>query len=43
VREWFREMVHTSGVLKGMEDTLALREVEEDGSIQTTLNVDDEE
>ncbi len=43
VREWFREMVHNSGVLKGMEDTLALREVEEDGSIQTTLNVDDEE
>jgi len=43
VREWFREMVHASGVLKGMEDTLALREVEEDGSIQTTLNVDDEE
>ena len=43
VRQWFRDMVTSSGVLKGMEGTLALRETEEDGSIQTTLNVDEEE
>tara|TARA_B100000035_G_scaffold134145_1_gene114090 strand:+ start:1181 stop:1786 length:606 start_codon:yes stop_codon:yes gene_type:complete len=43
VKKWFREMVISSGMLKGMESTLALRDTEEDGSIQTTLSIDEEE
>ena len=43
VKKWFREMVISSGMLKGMESTMALRDTEEDGSIQTTLSIDEEE
>lgn len=43
VKAWFREMVTSSGILDGMEGTLALRESSEDGSIQTTLSIDEEE
>ena len=43
VKKWFREMVISSGMLKGMESTLALRDTEEDGNIQTTLSIDEEE
>ena len=43
VKKWFREMGISSGMLKGMESTLALRDTEEDGSIQTTLSIDEEE
>ena len=43
VKKWFREMVISSGMLKGMESTLTLRDTEEDGSIQTTLSIDEEE
>ena len=41
VKAWFREMVTSSGILDGMEGTLALRESSEDGSIQTTLSIDE--
>lgn len=44
VKAWFREMVDSSGLLDGMEGKLALRdEVEDDGSVQTTLGVNESE
>ncbi len=44
VRAWFREMVTSSGMLDGMESKLALRdETDEEGGIQTTLNVAEDE
>ena len=44
VRSWFREMVTSSGMLDGMESKLALRdETDEEGGIQTTLNVAEDE
>jgi len=44
VKAWFREMVTTSGMLDGMESKLALRdETDEEGGIQTTLDVTEDE
>ena len=44
VKAWFREMVTSSGMLDGMESKLALRdETDEEGSIQTTLDVSEDE
>lgn len=44
VREWFREMVTSSGMLDGMEDKLALRdEVDTEGGVQTTLDIAEDE
>ena len=44
VKAWVREMVDSSGLLDGMEGKLALRdEVEDDGSVQTTLGVTESE
>lgn len=44
VRAWFREMVTSSGMLDGMESKLALRdETDEEGGIQTTLDVAEDE
>ena len=44
VKAWFREMVTSSGMLDGMESKLALRdESEEEGGIQTTLDVSEDE
>lgn len=44
VKAWFREMVTSSGMLDGMEGTLALRdEMDEKGGVQTTLSIGEEE
>ena len=44
VREWFREMVTSSGMLDGMEGKLALRdEVDTEGGVQTTLDIAEDE
>ena len=44
VKAWFREMVTSSGLLDGMEGKLALRDVtEEEGGVQTTLDISEEE
>ena len=44
VREWFREMVTSSGMLDGMEGKLALRdELDTEGGVQTTLDVAEDE
>ncbi len=44
VKAWFREMVTSSGMLDGMESKLALRdESEDEGSVQATLDLSDEE
>jgi len=44
VKAWFREMVTSSGMLDGMESKLALRdESEEEGGIQTTLDISEDE
>ena len=44
VKAWFREMVTSSGMLDGMESKLALRdEADEEGSVQTTLDVSEDE
>jgi len=44
VKAWFREMVTTSGMLDGMESKLALRdETDEEGGVQTTLDVGEDE
>ena len=44
VKAWFREMVTSSGLLDGMEGKLALRDVtEEEGGVQTTLDIGEEE
>ena len=44
VKAWFREMVTTSGMLDGMESKLALRdETDEEGGVQTTLDIGDDE
>ena len=44
VKAWFREMVTTSGMLDGMESKLALRdETDEEGSVQTTLDIGEDE
>ena len=44
VKAWFREMVTTSGMLDGMESKLALRdETDEEGGVQTTLNIGEHE
>jgi len=44
VKAWFREMVTTSGLLDGMESKLALRdESDDEGGIQTTLDISEEE
>ena len=44
VRAWFRDMVTSSGMLDGMESKLALRdETDEEGGIQTTLDVAEDE
>ena len=44
VKAWFREMVTSSGMLDGMEGTLALRdEMDENGGVQTTLSIGEEE
>jgi segregation and condensation protein B len=44
VKAWFREMVVSSGMLSGMEGKLALRDqVEEDGGMQTTLELGEDE
>lgn len=44
VKAWFREMVTTSGMLDGMESKLALRdETDEEGGVQTTLDIGEDE
>ena len=44
VKAWFREMVVSSGMLSGMESKLALRDqADEDGSMQTTLELGEDE
>lgn len=44
VKAWFREMVTSSGLLDGMEGKLALRDItEEEGGVQTTLDISEEE
>ena len=44
VKAWFREMVTTSGLLDGMESKLALRdESDDEGAVQTTLDISEEE
>tara|TARA_B100000700_G_scaffold298083_1_gene363611 strand:- start:7333 stop:7941 length:609 start_codon:yes stop_codon:yes gene_type:complete len=44
VKAWFREMVTSSGMLDGMESKLALRdESEEEGGVQTTLDIGEDE
>lgn len=44
VREWFRDMVTSSGMLDGMEGKLALRdEVDTEGGVQTTLDIAEDE
>ena len=43
VKAWFREMVTTSGLLDGMEGKLALRDESDDGGVQTTLDITEEE
>jgi len=44
VKAWFRDMVTSSGMLDGMESKLALRdEVDEEGGIQTTLAIGEDE
>ena len=44
VKAWFREMVTTSGMLEGMESKLALRdETDEEGGVQTTLDIGEDE
>ena len=44
VKAWFREMVPTSGMLDGMESKLALRdETDEEGGVQTTLDIGEDE
>ena len=43
VKAWFREMVTSSGLLEGMEGKLALRDVTEEGGVQTTLDISEEE
>ena len=44
VKAWFREMVTTSGMLDGMESKLDLRdETDEEGGVQTTLDIGEDE
>ena len=44
VKAWFREIVTTSGMLDGMESKLALRdETDEEGGVQTTLDIGEDE
>ena len=44
VRAWFRDMVESSGMLKDMEGTLALRDdVDDEGGPQTTLDLGEDE
>ena len=44
VKAWFREMVTTSGMLDGMVSKLALRdETDEEGGVQTTLDIGEDE
>ena len=44
VKAWFREMVTTSGMLDVMESKLALRdETDEEGGVQTTLDIGEDE
>jgi len=43
VKAWFRDMVMSSGMLDGMESKLALRDESEEGGVQTTLDVSEDE
>ena len=43
VKAWFRDMVMSSGMLDGMESKLALRDESEEGGVQMTLDVSEDE
>ncbi|MDP6869198.1 MAG: SMC-Scp complex subunit ScpB [Candidatus Poseidoniaceae archaeon] len=43
VKAWFREMVLSSGIMDGMDGKLALRDETEEGGVQTTLDIKQEE
>mgnify|MGYP001435829236 FL=1 len=43
VKAWFRDMVMSSGMLDGMESKLALRDESEEGGVQMTLEVSEDE